>query len=271
MEIDNVHFSYAGVPALKEVALRVRRGEFVVILGSNGSGKTTLCKHLNGLLKPQVGQVLVAGQPTTQRDTADLAATVGYLFQNPDHQLFAETVQAEVAFGPRNLGIKGEELEQRLRHALALTELEGYEQADPFSLTKGERQRVALASVLALSPQVIVFDEPTTGLDIPQQQAMLALLSRLNDEGHTIIVVTHHTEQAIAYAHRAVLMADGRIIGDGPMRGIFADRDLCAEAHQSLPASVALSQKCFGVALLSPEEFTRCVRVPRQERSGEDQ
>lgn len=271
VEVQNLHFNYDGVTALNGVSLQVRCGEFVIVLGSNGSGKTTLCKHLNGLLKSQTGQVIISGQSTARQDTAELAATVGYLFQNPDHQLFADTVYAEVAFGPRNMGIEGEELERRARHALELTELEGYEQADPFALTKGERQRVALASVLALSPQVIVFDEPTTGLDIPQQRAMFDLLARLNNEGHTIIMVTHHAEGAIAYAHRAVLMADGQLVADGPVREIFLDADLCAQAHQSLPASVQLSQQLFGVTLLSPGEFAECVQVGSEARGGEAQ
>ncbi len=270
VEVEDLHFAYDGVPALNGVSLQVRCGEFLIILGSNGSGKTTLCKHLNGLLKPRAGQVLIAGRSTAQQDTAELAATVGYLFQNPDHQLFADTVYAEVAFGPRNLGIYGEGLEYRVRHALELTELTGYEQADPFALTKGERQRVALASVLALLPRVIVFDEPTTGLDIPQQQAMFDLLGRLNSEGQTIIMVTHHAEGAIAYAHRAVLMADGEIVADGPVREIFSDANLCAQAHQSVPASVQLSQQVLGVTLLSPAEFAECVRVTEEGR-GEGQ
>ncbi len=262
VQAHDVHFSYTETPALRGVSLEVHRGEFVIILGSNGSGKTTLCKHFNGLLKPQSGEVVVAGQSTDQRDTADLAGIVGYLFQNPDHQLFADTVYAEVAFGPRNLGLEDPEVD-------TLTELEGYEQADPFALTKGQRQRVALASVLALGPQVIVFDEPTTGLDIPQQQAMFKLLSRLNDEGQTIIMVTHHTELALSYAHRAILMADGQIIADGPARQVFSEPKVCARAHQSLPASAELSQELFGVTLLSPAEFAHCVRLPERPGEGE--
>ncbi len=261
IEARNVSFSYNGAAALEDVSLQVRRGEFVLILGSNGSGKTTLCKHFNGLLKPDTGDVLVAGSSTAQVDAADLARTVGYLFQNPDHQIFAQTVFEEVAFGPCNLGFSKKEIAERVTEALNVTELTEYREMDPFVLTRGERQRVALASILAMSPQVIVFDEPTTGLDFPQQVAMLKLLARLREAGHTVVVVTHHTELALPYADRVVLMNDGHIIADGLVREVFSQPQLCAQAHQETPPSLQISQELFGVPLLSPEEFARCVQT----------
>ena len=269
VEVREVSFSYDDAPALQDVSLQVRRGEFVLILGSNGAGKTTLCRHFNGLLTPDTGQVIVGGEPAADRDVADLAGTVGYLFQNPDHQIFAQTVYEEVAFGVGNLGLCAAEIEERVAGALRLTELADYRHMDPFALTKGERQRVALASILAMAPELVVFDEPTTGLDVPQQRAMFRLLRRLSDEGHTIVVVTHHTELALPHADRAVLMADGRIIADGPVRQVFSQPQLCAAAHQEIPAAVQVSQELFGVALLSAGEFARCVRVPSGSGGGE--
>ncbi|MFW5868307.1 MAG: ABC transporter ATP-binding protein, partial [Armatimonadota bacterium] len=167
IELEDVRFSYPTAPeeALRGISLTIHEGEFAVLLGENGSGKSTLAKHLNGLLRPTSGQVRVAGLDTREAPVQQLAAQVGYLFQNPDHQIFSSTVREEVAFGPRNLGADDREVARRVEEALAATELAGWEERDPFVLTRGERQRVALASVLACRPRVIVFDEPTTGLD----------------------------------------------------------------------------------------------------------
>ncbi|MGD9498112.1 MAG: ABC transporter ATP-binding protein, partial [Armatimonadota bacterium] len=193
IEVEHLSFRYpqARELALDDVTLTIAEGEFVVILGENGSGKSTLAKHLNGLLSPTAGSVRVAGTDTRATPVQQMAAQVGYLFQNPDHQIFASTVREEVGFGPRNLGVEDDEVDRRVSEALQTVELAGLEEASPFVLTKGERQRVALASVLACRPRVIVFDEPTTGLDGIQQRAMMDLLARLNAEGHTVIVITH--------------------------------------------------------------------------------
>jgi energy-coupling factor transporter ATP-binding protein EcfA2 len=267
IELQDVSFTYreGAVEALKEVSLRIREGEFVAILGENGSGKTTLAKHLNGLLWPEEGRVTVCGMETRGARPRQLAREVGYLFQNPDHQIFAGRVDEEIAFGPRNLEVSEAEVRSRVRQVLELVSLEGYEERDPFVLTKGERQRVALASVLAARPRIIVFDEPTTGLDGPQQEQMMHLLARLNGAGQTIVVITHCTWAAAEYARRVVLMDQGSIVADVTPRQLFGDPELLSETGQVVPAVARFSQALGGKTLLSVKEALDCLRPPEPE------
>ena len=210
--------------------LAVRRGEFLAVLGQNGSGKTTLVKHFNGLLEPTEGSVRVEGEETGEQGIRQLGQRVGYVFQNPDHQIFSDTVFDEVAFGPKIRGLEEDEVKERVEEALAAVGLEGYEEEDPFGLTKGERQRVAVASVLAVRPEVLILDEPTTGLDYAEQRTMMDLVRRLNEAGSTIIVVTHTMWVVAEYAHRAAVIADGKIVLYGTVREVFAEEEELRDA-----------------------------------------
>jgi len=261
VEIADLTHAYDEVEVLRGVSLTVRRREFVAILGPNGSGKTTLARHLNGLLRPTAGTVTVDGRSSVGTSTAQLARVVGYLFQDPDDQIFARRVDEEVAFGLHNLGYAESEIEQRVRESLEWVGLLEVREADPFTLTKGERQRVALASVLAVRPDIIVFDEPTTGLDGVEQEQMMRRLRRLNEAGHTVIIITHTTWAAAAYAHRVVLLRDGEIVADGPTRNIFADQALLQDAGQVAPEIVRFTQQAFRRTLLSVDEAARCLSV----------
>lgn len=259
IEVEGLRHRYAsGVAALDGVDLTVREGEFVAVVGQNGSGKTTLVKHFNGLLLPTAGRVVVGGRDTRRAGVLELSKLVGYVFQNPDHQIFADTVFDEVAFGPRNFGVPPGEITRRVREALAAVGLSGYEQADPFALTKGERQRVAVASVLATQPRVIVLDEPTTGLDYREQRGMMQLIKKLNEDGHTIIVVTHTMWVVAEYAHRVVVMKDGRIMFDGPTREVFSHEEELTQAFLRPPQIVRLGNR-LGHPLLTVEEARACL------------
>jgi len=218
-----------GRRALAGVNLTIGRGEFVALAGPNGSGKTTLAKHLNGLLAPTEGRVTLDGRDVADLPLETLAQRVGYVFQDPDHQLFAATVADEVAFGPRNLGLAAAEVEARVTEALAAVELHERD-ADPFLLDKGARQRLAVASILALRPDVLILDEPTTGLDFQEQQRMLGLLDRLHAAGRTIIIITHTPWVIAEHARRVVLLQGGQLRYDGALRPFFADERLAAEA-----------------------------------------
>jgi energy-coupling factor transport system ATP-binding protein len=194
LKMEGVHYRYpSGVEALQGIDLEIREGEFVALVGQNGSGKTTLAKHLNGLLRPTSGRAEVFGDDASRLSVTQLGKRVGYVFQNPDHQIFASTVREEVSFGPHNFGLKKKEVKvkKNVEEALAAVNLTGYEGRDPFTLTKGERQRVAVASVLAVKPQVLLLDEPTTGLDHLQQHSMMEMVRSLNRRGHTIVIITH--------------------------------------------------------------------------------
>lgn len=244
--------------SLKGVNLTLRKGEMVAVLGRNGSGKTTLAKHLNGLLKPTKGEVIFKGASVYSRPLSETAKEIGLVFQNPDHQIFSATVENEVAFAPKNFGLSEEETKRRVQSAIKATMLEGYEARDPFHLTKGERQRVAVASVLAGQPEVLIMDEPTTGLDIDEQKKIMELLVELNRQGHTIIIITHAVHIAVEYARRTILMAGGEIIADAPTRQVFAMNDKLKEAGVREPDITRLSKK-FGMIFLTVDEFVQCV------------
>jgi energy-coupling factor transporter ATP-binding protein EcfA2 len=240
--------------------LRLGQGEFVALVGRNGSGKTTLAKHLNGLLRPTRGRVTFAGRDVAEMPLEQLAQRVGYVFQDPDHQLFSPTVEQEVAFGPHNLGLTPAEVEMRVTEALAAVGLHERD-ADPFILEKGARQRLAVAAILALRPEVVVLDEPTTGLDFAEQRRMLELLRGLNAAGRTIVVITHTPWVIAEYAERVWLLADGRLRYDGPVREFFADESLVAAAAFRPPDVTGLGRR-LGCTPLSVGELVAWLRPP---------
>jgi energy-coupling factor transporter ATP-binding protein EcfA2 len=246
LALQEISFSYPdGPPVFANLSLGFRKGELTAILGENGSGKTTLLKLLQGLLKPQTGEVWRAPD-----------IRVGFVFQNPDYQLFAEEVWKEVALGPRLLGLAEDEVRQRAKTALSQVHLLDRAREDPFSLTKGQRQRLAVAAVLALMPQVIILDEPTTGLDHQEQEDMLALIRELHAKGHTIIMVTHSMWAASRYARRLIVLHRGQVALDGPTREVFAAEERLAASGLRSPEIVQLSRS-LGFVALTPEEFQR--------------
>ncbi len=265
---DSARHSYeGGFEALGGVTLSIKAGDFVCLLGRNGSGKTTLAKHINGLLKPSSGSVAVKGVDNAGRDPGELGREVGFVFQDPDHQIFAATVQEEVAFAPRNFGVEKDEIERRVAAALELTGLSDHRESDPFVLTKGMRQRVALASVLSSEPEIIVFDEPTTGLDYPAQRAVMDLLHKLNQSGKTVIVITHALWVAAEYARRLVVMDRGAVVGDGPAREIMSDAGLMEKAGLRVPDITRLGLE-LGVKITSPAELLLALGRDKGKRGG---
>jgi len=231
IEVKDVHFTYpTGVEALKGVSLNIRNGEFVAIMGQNGAGKTTLVKQFNGLLKPTKGEVLVDDVSTRNMSIAQLARKIGFVFQNPDHQLFSETVEEEIAFALRNFGFKEHTLKRRLTWALNLLELTEYRKTSPFMLSGGERKRVALASVLAWNPKVVILDEPTIGQDHRQKEILRQFIVQMNAQGKTVVIVTHDVEFVAECSPRVVLMAQGQIVADGDAKRILTDSNIALRA-----------------------------------------
>jgi energy-coupling factor transport system ATP-binding protein len=257
IEVEGLSHRYPnGVVALEGVDLEVRRGEFLAVLGQNGSGKTTLVKHFNGLLEPTEGSVRVDGEETAKQGIQVLGQRVGYVFQNPDHQIFSDTVFDEVSFGPKVRALREDEVRERVEEALAAVGLGGRGDEDPFGLTKGERQRVAVASVLAVRPEVLILDEPTTGLDYAEQRSMMDLVRRLNEAGSTIIAVTHTMWVVAEYAHRAAVMKDGRMALSGTVREVFVRDEELRDAYLRPPHIVSLGNS-LGHTVLSVEELLR--------------
>jgi len=247
LALRRVTFAYPGsAPIFQDFSYTLRQGELTAILGPNGGGKTTLVKLLRGLLQPQAGEWWTAPEAQPLR--------VGFVFQNPDYQLFAEQVFEEVAFGPRLLGLEKAEVDRRVEAALTQVHLLDRAGEDPFSLTKGQRQRLAVAAVLALTPQVIILDEPTTGLDHREQEDMLALIRELHGQGHTIVMVTHSMWAAAHYAQRLVVLNAGQIILDGPTREVLAQEEILSACRLQPPAIVQLSRR-LGFLALNAEEF----------------
>jgi len=255
LEVDGLTHRYPdGTGALSGVSCSIRRGEFVAILGQNGSGKTTLAKHLNGILAPTSGEIRLAGKNLAGRPATLLSRRVGLVFQNPDHQIFAERIRDEVAFGPRLQGLGEAEVARRVEEALEAVDLSGMGDLDPFILTKGSRQRVAVASTLATKPEVIILDEPTTGLDARELRGMMALIQRLNQAGHTIVIITHAMDIAAAFARRVILMQGGRIVKDGPTRRIFSEESAVEGIGLTLPPIVRVGNR-LGVPALTLDEL----------------
>lgn len=241
-------------PVLQNINLDIHQGDFVALLGQNGSGKTTLVQQIVDLLTPSQGQVCFHGKPVKKIGISHIGKKIGFVFQNPDQMIFAANVYEEVAFGLGNFGFDKKEIADRVGAALETVGLSGREKTDPFVMTKGERQKLAVAGVLACEPEVLIMDEPTTGLDADEQTAMMDLLCKLNRKGHTIIIITHSVEIVAGYAGRVVLLDGGRIIGDGPTAKIFARQALLEKAGLMAPACVRLSG-LYGQTALTVSEL----------------
>ncbi len=229
IEFRNVHFWYAEEnvasdktqEVLRDINFSIRKGEFVVLLGRNGSGKSTLAKHCNGLLIPKKGEVLVDGMSTKEEQWIwEIRRRVGLVLQNPDNQLIATTVEEDVAFGPENLGLPPGEIRQRVEEALALVDMSRYRKKEPHMLSGGQKQKVAVAGVLAMRPEYLVLDEATSMLDPEGRQELMEVILNLKD-GITIFHITHQVEEAI-YADQVVIMDQGGVVAQGTPREIFA-------------------------------------------------
>ena len=222
--VENIEYTYpSGVNALNDVSLEINKGDYVAIMGANGAGKTTLIKHFNGLLKPTKGKVRVNEIDTTTSSVAELARIVGFVFQNPDHQLFLTTVEEEIKFGPTNFNIPEDQIKKDMERVIAFLNLKDLLERSPFSLSEGERKRVAFASVLVMNPEILILDEPTMGQDAIQKRNIAKIISELNQEGRTIALVTHDVEFVAEYQPRVILMTEGQIIADGMAKDVLTN------------------------------------------------
>ena len=231
-----------GVEALAGISFRIPRGEFVGIIGQNGAGKTTLLKNILGLLKPTSGRVLVNGIDTRDVTVAEQATRVGFVLQNPDQQLFAQTVMEEVAFGPRNLGLSEGEIDERVEEAISLTELDDSRDRFPPALAKGDRAKVVIASVLAMRPEILILDEPTTGQDYKGCHRIMQIARRLHREGRTVVVVTHHMALIAEYTERTIALCQGEILQDDTTAAVFSRPAVLLRTQVAPPQIAQLAQ-----------------------------
>ncbi len=242
IEYTRVHFTYpSGTPALNGVDLTIQAGEAAAIIGQNGAGKTTLVKMVNGLLHPSAGTVRLLGEDISGKTTAALARTVGFVFQNPRTQIFLGSVEAEVAFGPKNLGFPAERVQQQVEAALEQVGLSGKRQTHPYELTPVERKLLTIASIVSMDPQVLILDEPTGGLDSPSVNRVVAVVERLRALGRTVLTVTHDMDFVARCFERVVVMSRGEIVASGPTREVFSQHERLAETYLEPTAISALA------------------------------
>ena len=257
IEISNLHFTYpTGVTALRGIALMIESGEQVAIVGQNGAGKTTLVKHLNGLLQPTSGYVRIGEWDTQEHSVAKLARRVGYVFQNPDEQLFSKNVGTEVAFGPKNLGYSSEQVQASVKDALGMTELSDKTETNPYDLSPTWRKMVALASVIAMDTDIVIFDEPTTGQDAANIARIANAIKVLRERGKTVITITHDIDFCAENFERLIAMSHGQVLLDGKANDILGQAEILATTYVEPPQLTRLGKRLgFKETVRNEQEF----------------
>lgn len=239
----NLFYRYEDTPALNGINLEVADNAYLAIVGQNGSGKTTLVKHFNGLLKPDAGRVTVYDRDTTSATVGELARVVGYVFQNPDHQIFCATTQEEISFGPRNLGLDPDEVRERTEDALAAFGLQPYAEVPPAVLGFGLRRIVSIAAVYAMRPRVFILDEPTAGLDRRSAGELLQRMAELHRQGHTLLLVSHDMRIVAEHARELLVMHEGHVLAHGPTREVLRQTDILERAQIRPPQIMELGRR----------------------------
>ena len=243
ISIKNVHYTYPGdeIESLCGVSLDIKKGSFVAVLGHNGSGKSTLAKHLNAILLPTEGEVLVNGISTADEDRLlEIRSTVGMVFQNPDNQIVANVVEDDVAFAPENLGVAPEEIRRRVDNALRQVDMYEFKMHAPHLLSGGQKQRVAIAGVIAMEPEVIVLDEPTAMLDPKGRREVIDTVTKLcREKGITVVLITHHMSECVD-ADRVIVMSNGNVIADDSPENVFSQVKLMKSEGLTVPATTEL-------------------------------
>jgi energy-coupling factor transport system ATP-binding protein len=262
IEISNLQFTYpTGVHALRGISLTIESGEQVAIVGQNGAGKTTLVKHLNGLLQPTSGYARIGDWDTKEHSIAKLAKRVGYVFQNPDEQLFSKDVGTEVAFGPRNLGFSAEQVQSLVKDALAMTELSDKTETNPYDLSPTWRKMVALASIISMDTDIVIFDEPTTGQDATNIARIANVIKILRERGKTVITITHDIDFCAENFERVVAMSEGRVLLDGKANEVLGQEDALATTYVDPPQLTRLGKRLgFKETVRNEEEFLSALK-----------
>ena len=257
IEIKDLRFSYpAGVQALQGVSFNIEAGEQVAIVGQNGAGKTTLVRHFNGLLQPTSGEVKIGDWDTRKVSVAKLASRVGYVFQNPDEQLFSRDVKTEVAFGPKNLGYPSDQIQGLVDEALAMTELSDKTETNPYDLSPTWRKMVAIASVIAMDTPIVIFDEPTTGQDAANIARIANVIKVLRERGKTVITITHDIDFCAENFERVIAMSQGKILLDGDANDVFGQEEILAATYVDPPQLTRLGKRLgFKKTVRNEDEF----------------
>jgi energy-coupling factor transport system ATP-binding protein len=272
ISVKNLLYRYpTGREALRNVSLDIETGSTVGLIGKNGAGKTTLAKHFNSLLKPTSGRVMVAGIDTSKRSTSEMARVVGYVFQNPEDQLFGSSVLEEVAFGPKNLGMNQEQIERQTERALSTVRLLPYASEHPYNMTYGQRKMLCLASIVAMDPSVVVMDEPNAGQDYHGLRLLASIIDELKRMRKTIVIISHDMELVASECDKAALMCDGEVIAYGSTREILSDPSKLSLSSVRPPQvtrlAMSLTHRGIRRDIMTVEEMTQ-VLVESQTRTG---
>lgn len=236
LQVKGLSFSYGEEPVLKDVNLIIRRGERIAVMGSNGAGKSTFFLNLNGILKPDSGEILLGGTKIGKKELNLLRKKVGFVFQDADSQIIAANVRAEISFGPMNLGLERSEVIRRVDAAISYLGLEELQQRAPHYLSGGEKKQVSIADILAMEPDLLIFDEPMAALDPMNAQRVEDILNQLHEDGKTLLIATHDVDFAWRFADRILVFCDGMLIGDGTPAEIFAQKEMMERAHLKKPS-----------------------------------
>jgi energy-coupling factor transport system ATP-binding protein len=244
MEIKDLRFTYpTGLEAIIGISLIIEAGEQIAIVGQNGAGKTTLVRHFNGLLQPTSGSVWIGDWDVKKYSVAKLASRVGYVFQNPDEQLFSRDVGTEVRFGPRNLGYSKEKMDELVKRALALTELSDKTETNPYDLSPTWRKMVALASIIAMDTPIVIFDEPTTGQDAVNIARIAHVIAELRREGKTVITITHDIDFCAENFERVIALSKGQVLLDGTAAEVLGQEEILAQTYVDPPQLTRLGKR----------------------------
>jgi energy-coupling factor transport system ATP-binding protein len=255
--VKNLDYSYPnGTVALKGINLKINKGELVGIMGKNGAGKTTLIRTLNGLIKPTRGEIFINNENTNLKSIAQLSRNIGLIFQNPSHQLFANSVEDEIKFSLKNLDMSKEELQNKVNNVLKEFDLEKYRERSPLNLSGGESKKLAIASIVCRDVQILVFDEPTLGQDAREIESFINLINEERKKNKTIIIITHNIEFTYDYIPRTILMSDGQIIADGPTHHILSNDLLVNKSSLVLPQAQQISLALRDSGFKNTEKIT---------------
>ncbi len=259
IKVKNLEFSYSleGTKVLKGISFSINKGEIVGIIGQNGSGKTTLVKHFNGLLKPIKGDVIINGKNTKEEEISELSKTTGYIFQNPDDQIFNNSILKEVSFGPKNLKFTKKRIKELVEKALKLTGLSAVKNKQPYDLPYNKRKLIAIASIISMDGEIIIFDEPTTGQDYLNREIVINIIKELKKKGKTIIVISHDMEFIAKICERAIVLKEGRILLDDSVQKVFMNKKVLESTKLKPPQITRLAQKFKRIydGTLTVEEF----------------
>lgn len=267
LEVRNLFFAYEEKTVLKNINISVYPGDKIAVMGSNGAGKSTFFLNLNGVLKPDKGEIYLDGRVIKKSESKRLHRKIGFVFQEADNQIIAGNVRAEISFGPMNLGLDRKEVVNRVDSAVAYLDLEELQERAPHYLSGGEKKRVSIADILAMEPEILLFDEPMSALDPVNSDKVEGILERLHEEGNTLLIATHDVDFAYRFADRILVFAQGEVIADGSPHKIFSDFSVMERAHLRKPSMLSVWETLIekqvvsskGAYPVTPEEFQRMI------------